>query len=131
MRERVRCGIPESRAWTIACRRYGEDGSVERRLRRGVREKRRRERDVTAVVVLDQSVLDGAPQCPSCWAHTMRQQGDGTFACPSGCPERVVLMRASVAERSGSGAPWSVRRYVSDRRTRVRTRRYAPTVITM
>ncbi|MDO8599518.1 MAG: hypothetical protein Q7S02_05395 [bacterium] len=42
---------------------------------------------------VEQSAVNGAPQCPKCWAHTMVEQGDGTFTCPSGCPGHAVVLR--------------------------------------
>lgn len=55
-----------------------------------------RARDVVVVVSLDRSAIDGAPQCPSCFARIMKQRDDGTFACPGGCPKRVVLVQVSM-----------------------------------
>lgn len=48
-----------------------------------------------------EQTADGAPQCPTCWAHTMQRQEDGTYRCPSGCPGRIIIVHASAALRRG------------------------------
>lgn len=79
-------------------------GAVERQRSQRGKGGRAATRSIAVIVTLDQSVLDGAPQCPGCYAHLMQRQCDGSFACPGGCPERVVLTRASVNAVRGGAA---------------------------
>lgn len=40
---------------------------------------------------VDQSAVDRAPQCPTCFNYTMRPIGDDEYACP-GCHEQVAVV---------------------------------------
>ncbi|MDO8622172.1 MAG: hypothetical protein Q7R80_02985 [bacterium] len=48
-----------------------------------------------------QSSANGAPQCPTCWAHTMIPRADGTFTCPGKCPGHLVLLSRATKRPSG------------------------------
>lgn len=39
---------------------------------------------------IDQSAIDQAPQCPTCYGHTMRAEEDRVYVCP-GCHERAIV----------------------------------------